>query len=1477
MSITASQLSRYSSPDGSIRASDLFNTKFSSHLGEPLVQPKALDSPADIFGKMATGENEAPWRTWDTNKYKSWLERRNRIVYDVLHGKRKGYPGFGEYTNNARSYWKSLDHGMRLNLIYSNIADDKLADIVFQVVAPKVRDDVNSYISEQGGIGKVRMVASDPSGGWTPLKYIPGLGRFFEPAPKVVKARATVELAKLFGDYSEDFFEHALNAPKRALSHFTRAFKEIDKSHKTSENAPAFTKAAIQSAFNGEFIKAWRKTTKGADTFGDVVAESSGFKRGSKPFMTVAFAANFAGDTAVDPIQWLLALGGGELVGLTSKVSESGRTAITEATAMDKILSSRGTTKFLKEALGKPSGFVSDLVERNGAYLDPEDLIGLSRAKNLDEARSVLKDAWASGRMRGIPQLNAKLVTNALPTVPLSGSMDLKDLGRILPKEQLNLFDPQVDRELRRAFQAFGHDEARVNELVTEALEHRQANRLEDSIETVRKGMREPILAKTGWDDDVLDGVLQDVAADGNRAFNSLLPIGKRVRTGNIPAGQVFGVVPAEAGDAVKVFNSKQLLSQSDYTLAIPRPRDVKRLIRALDEGPTAWAREGVTSANDVARKIMGRWSVWKLAAPAWLAKVSSDEFMMLSGRFGFSNMLREFWRQGAYEITALKDAERAAEMFPDLAEMVYHPTISARHVPGVLGSVPDEVSAAYRNLARAAEKSGQGINDYLELAPTHPMHVAGWFRTTAWQLPSDPVARLFLQHPDEPERAAQLAREFLNTGDGKYWLAHTGRELTEIPAVQGGLFELPAEVAPKVVNEAVETVRKMVDYQYPGKLRRIASLRPVTVRDLHAIPVAERPVTWGPGLAPEFFGEIGKTTWKAMSAFVDEPATKLVSRFLDKMGWVSNITRKAGWNAAVEQRSTEILKVFEQAGKNVANEGVVAEAQRLATEYAARQIPRFIHNPAERTVFDEAVRGIMPFTFAKVQFVKRYARLWATRPGYVRGLQIMTGAMADSGWITKDDNGNMVFEIPVMPQFVSWAMQRFTGLPGLGSVVSRFIVAHDENADDSWKGHLTRNFDALGHLIVPKYLPFGQDMVPTVGPTITFPLEALAAARPSWKRVYQSIFGAQSSGFKPEKGYVNSLLDMVGRSWMHDASRGLKGIFTGDDGDRLYANSVIDVLSWMAYKGLDPNKKENQEKAHNVAGLLFLVRGLDKFFAPYSVPPNMPGSEMVAKLQEWREQYGPQEALDKFITAYGVNAAYFAGSKSKFNEHYYPTTKAGAEFYRKNKDLYERFPDVAGLFAEDGSVGEAFDYNAYVGQLADHTREALSPSDAVTSTNVKLGNKVYYEILWPRYDKMREQGYTADDLSDWLHEAQRRVNERFPGWLDYHNGWSKRSADRQQSIDELRGAIAHPTVANTETAKALRVWYAAYDRALSIAQEAGYTTLRSDNLDDLRAWLANVAHQIANKSKSTGFKSAYEYMFRGEIEGYGHQEDEAA
>ena len=176
----------------------------------------------------------------------------------------------------------------------------------------------------------------------------------------------------------------------------------------------------------------------------------------------------------------------------------------------------------------------------------------------------------------------------------------------------------------------------------------------------------------------------------------------------------------------------------------------------------------------------------------------------------------------------------------------------------------------------------------------------------------------------------------------------------------------------------------------------------------------------------------------------------------------VNNLSRDATW----------ILDFADQRAllRGAVRDGEMTQAQAdaLAKIRAVQKMVQYIHNPLDKTVWDEAARVVAPFYFAQMQAWRRVGRLWQENPGaFEQYIKLMLGINRGIASLTR--NGVAYLTSPYS----------FYGLNLLFMLNSTQSMNPIPNAEDSATG--SAPWQRILAMVTPK-----------AGPVASFPLRAI-------------------------------------------------------------------------------------------------------------------------------------------------------------------------------------------------------------------------------------------------------------------------------------------------------------------------------------------------------------------------------------------------
>ena len=832
------------------------------------------------------------------------------------------------------------------------------------------------------------------------------------------------------------------------------------------------------------------------------------------------------------------------------------------------------------------------------------------------------------------------------------------------------------------------------------------------------------------------------------------------------------------------------------------------------------------------------------MAHPKYGPEYRSVIMDRMAGRIGQVPVIgapvrRSGWKMGRMRSNVPEVEEFVEEMaqraVTEMPGYIQSNKLLRHYIDQNIGAVPKEVERALKRDHMWAGMTWSVVNK--ENAGYRLAH----FHVVNQQMLRDRLTKLMLSEWDNPNKV-NVAREWLGSTEGKDYLRRF------------------AEAWGDDVDEVISTHLQLIEKNLPGKLLSLARRGEVSMDEISR-HMADLPnITWGPVALAET-----ATGHKAIKA-----QAKLFAKHGGFFGWAGDVVdavgRVPGYEAAVRTELRRLRTMALENGAKVADEDLLVAAKK----HAERFILRHADTPLNRTRADMLVGGMIPFFDAQVRFWKRWGRIAATNPGYVEKTRLLMTAGESTGWLEEDDYGNLVGKIPVASQLFSAISGRFVGADVAGDWF-KFTFDQKRQEELGLKGDIGQ----AGRLILPRGVPFWGDVFPGFSPLITFPVDFLTLNRPAFDTVRENILGASS--FRADK--VDTRKDFIGNMVAHVQVGWVDKIFKAFNGantrDADFLGAWADAMSYLAYKRSTDDKiwapKDDAElqdfidEAGDMARKMWMIRGSLQAFVPWN-PTKMPfGGAIAEKWHEYRNEFGPEEGLVKFLDEFGEKAFAFTVRKSKHEQGAAIAASPEAEeFYDNNPQFFRRFPEVAGFFTRE-MEGE-FDPDFYKQQLLEGKREAIPPHDWWADVMYLSGNRKYYDEIVPQYERLEMAGADRQYLSQWLREQRAQIEVEYPGWGMGYAQWALRAEQRNQTLNELRSAVLDETVNETKGAKAIKQFIDVYDAAMRQANVMGFTTLKSEQMAPTRAWLRSQAQQLL-RSGGPNFEAVYSYLWQRELE----------
>lgn len=525
-----------------------------------------------------------------------------------------------------------------------------------------------------------------------------------------------------------------------------------------------------------------------------------------------------------------------------------------------------------------------------------------------------------------------------------------------------------------------------------------------------------------------------------------------------------------------------------------------------------------------------------------------------------------------------------------------------------------------------------------------------------------------------------------------------------------------------------------------------------------------------------------------------------------------------------------------------------LAQMDDAAKAFALHETKNLLYDMTRSHNFFDMTRNLFPFGEAWLEIFEVWSKIIAEHPNVIRRMQQGINGLRSSGIIYEDPNTHEdVFNFPGSETLGRW-------------MFNKDQVAEGTEVIPQATGRVSGLNIALG-----AYMP-------GVGPLVQIPISNMGfIERPNMRWLKDALlpFGAQKID---DMGSIVST--MVAPTWLKKAMVAIQKPNAGDE--RLYNNTVIDVYKSLLLSGrYDKNDKESSaaalERAKHIALNMWTIRTASAFIGPTGATFRFDVRDKDGKIwafqalsSEYRKMLEKADwdhsvATQQFFARFGLDPSLLYPSKSRSLIRR-STTSAGAAFQANNPDLFKEYP-VTAYYAQPDDPDDDFDYQAYLNQLAEKTRQGLTPDQWAQERNDFVGRIAYERarlIVAGRDDNVSEA---------WLRTFKTKLMEDYPGYNNNVIGLQL-SADRDQTILEFTHWADSPELSATRPGRALAAYLAARSEVVRIGVQLGLSPTGFRNAKKAR-YLRDYLRQTGQAILMTypEFGPMWEQVFSREIE----------
>lgn len=614
-----------------------------------------------------------------------------------------------------------------------------------------------------------------------------------------------------------------------------------------------------------------------------------------------------------------------------------------------------------------------------------------------------------------------------------------------------------------------------------------------------------------------------------------------------------------------------------------------------------------------------------------------------------------------------------------------------------------------------------------------------------------DPVARMVLEGKD-----LQYIRSWIMSPQGKTYRSELDQKVRR----------LSNETE---VNTYLSKVIARLDSEVPDvkNLRNLVLEREISKGDLMTqLGGRELPEIAG-RFADETDVNVFSSAFKGLNNFTDKAMRLLGTIPEDKL------LRHPFYNSVYKARQTDLWRLAREQGEDMANPQVLARLNRAAHADALKSTRETMYTVERLSNAGEMLRFVSPFFPAYENSIRVWGRIAYQRP-QILGV------------------GNMLWNIP---NNLGWVVNE------KGEQVETSNFLKDEGQHIIWPEPMQKFLESKLGPITPGQsvmsrqsglnviFPGGTWWFPGVGPMVQIPTARVLQGKPEDQEILKNFLGEEVYNQVTPFGNVNnSLVESV----MPTALRRLKQMYNGVSSDSAFLNSYNQILEDAYIQAQIEDRtltKKDYAEIDRQANNFWIWQVIAAGTLPFQ-------SRQMSKFQLQRDKWNQliddesipyNEKVRLFLEDQG--SEFFAGSdfaaitrSTSFSETKLNPNLKTWQRITKNKDLvadlYDIDPELVGMFGNMGSWDDPFSYAVYgeysrysPGRGGEPIRRRLTPSEVARNNEIRDGWVTYWKVRDAAEEKVLAAGLSsmqvkeAKPISDWLDEAEKTIEQRYPAW----------------------------------------------------------------------------------------------------------------
>jgi hypothetical protein len=541
-------------------------------------------------------------------------------------------------------------------------------------------------------------------------------------------------------------------------------------------------------------------------------------------------------------------------------------------------------------------------------------------------------------------------------------------------------------------------------------------------------------------------------------------------------------------------------------------------------------------------------------------------------------------------------------------------------------------------------------------------------------------------------------------------------------------------------------------------------------------------------------------------------------------------------------------------------------ELARIVEERALSQVNAYVDNPLIRSQLSFSVRNFSRFYRAQEDFYRRMIRLVRYNPEAIQRAALTFDGVSHSGWIQRDDRGELYF---VYPHFE----------PGYRAIQGVLTVL---GVEQDFKVPFPIQFGGAVKMLTPSLNP--DSILPTfAGPAAALPMTLIENAI----NLFEPGMGDNITRYTLGKYAVDQ--DLVSRLMPAHVNRALNTM-NQDERSSQYASAYRKAVTYLEASGngipkrydedgnlIPPSAKDLEDyrqKVRSTALGVLATRFVFGFFAPAS-----PSVELKSDMSEWvrdagranwkqafnklRETYNGDydKAMARWVELFPNQVPYTVTESERQTIATFGYAEQANKFIAENQSIFSEFPEGAAfLIPHEG----AFSFDAYKTMMDMGLLKSKRVEDYLLQVQTASDTQIYYEKKNEFEEALKT---TTSDI------AKRIVRQQFNNWktqffvgrplvLEELSGGKEKELQRNKALNDLESLLTDQRFSNVrpDVQNSLRQMldlYNDYQKQRDIFELTGQS---SELVQAIKESTISRIKELSNFNENT--RAAYDVLF---------------